>query len=413
MIDKRALITRGLGGALGAALAVRPGPGMAQGLAFAMRPPLIPIRARPDRIFKITVCLRPFRPAGPRIEAEEVAGKHVVHHYGHGGSGWSLSWGSAQDAVPLALAKGNAIAVIGAGAIGLTTAITAQRMGARVTIYAKERFPQVRSARATGGWTPASRIAMEGEAAPDLGARWERMARASFAMHQSYLGVAGNPVEWTDRYLLSDAPPTDHTGARRADTPPPPGTPVPQAAGVPGAPERRFVDYEERVADLTPRPELLAPGTHPFPAPYVRRTASLTYNVADLCRQLEADFMVAGGRFVPIELYEPADIARLAEPVVINCTGYGARALFKDESLVPVRGQIAWLIPQDGVSYGVRYKEKDLQLLARRDGIVVQALGENDFYGFGDADEAPDVDRARADVALAATFFRASPPQPW
>ena len=36
--------------------------------------------------------------------------------------------------------------------------------------------------------------------------------------------------------------------------------------------------------------------------------------------------------------------------------GYGARQLWSDESIVPVRGQIAWLIPQEGVHYGLNYK---------------------------------------------------------
>ena len=58
-------------------------------------PTLVPIRAHEDRIFRITVCLRPFRAQGPRIEAERVGDKVVVHNYGHGGSGWSLSWGSS------------------------------------------------------------------------------------------------------------------------------------------------------------------------------------------------------------------------------------------------------------------------------------------------------------------------------
>ena len=35
---------------------------------------------------------------------------------------------------------------------------------------------------------------------------------------------------------------------------------------------------------------------------------------------------------------------------MINCPGYGARALWKDESIIPVRGQIAWLIPQREVT---------------------------------------------------------------
>ena len=41
--------------------------------------------------------------------------------------------------------------------------------------------------------------------------------------------------------------------------------------------------------------------------------------------------------------------------VVINATGYGARTLLKDESIIPVRGQIAWLIPQLEVNYRVIY----------------------------------------------------------
>ncbi len=34
--------------------------------------PIIPIRADMDRIFRITVCTRPFRPAGPRQDVERV-----------------------------------------------------------------------------------------------------------------------------------------------------------------------------------------------------------------------------------------------------------------------------------------------------------------------------------------------------
>jgi D-amino-acid oxidase len=79
-------------------------------------PPLIPIRAHEDRIFRITVCLRPFRAAGPRLEVERVGEKVVVHNYGHGGSGWSLSWGSSTIAVRKALEAGGGdkdVAVIG------------------------------------------------------------------------------------------------------------------------------------------------------------------------------------------------------------------------------------------------------------------------------------------------------------
>ena len=50
-------------------------------------------------------------------------------------------------------------------------------------------------------------------------------------------------------------------------------------------------------------------------------------------------------------IHTPADLSQLPQKVIINCTGYGARALWQDESIVPVRGQIAWLIPQPEVNY--------------------------------------------------------------
>ena len=59
------------------------------------RPRLAPLLTDPGRLSRITVCTRPFRAAGPRIETETVGDKRLVHNYGHGGSGWSLSWGAA------------------------------------------------------------------------------------------------------------------------------------------------------------------------------------------------------------------------------------------------------------------------------------------------------------------------------
>jgi hypothetical protein len=52
---------------------------------------LSPLRASVDRIMRITVCTRPFRAQGPRLDVEKVGAKTVVHNYGHGGSGWSFA----------------------------------------------------------------------------------------------------------------------------------------------------------------------------------------------------------------------------------------------------------------------------------------------------------------------------------
>lgn len=383
-LDRRVLLRRsaalgGLGLLGGCATA---GQGAAPAtVGFRPPAPLAPIDARPDRIMGITVCLRPFRAAGPRLDAETVGDKLVVHNYGHGGSGWSLGWGSALIAVKTALAGGERdIAVIGCGALGLTAATVAQQAGARVTIYAKERLPDARSARATGVWSPDSRIAVSAAVGAGFPALWEDMARKSFRMHQQYLGLADAPVEWTQRYMLSDAAPS------------------------PGSDPMGFAHYSSRIADLTPRNETLEAGQHPFPTRYARRATLPMFNIAAYGHTLMNDFLVGGGRFELMEFQTPAQLATLKQKVVINCTGYGARALWKDESVVPVRGQIAWLIPQPEVGYGVMYR--GVSTVSRRDGMAVQVMGRDESYGYNDGNEAPDRAESEAAVATIATLFQ-------
>ena len=261
---------------------------------------LAPLRMDMSRLTHMNVCLRPFRAAGPRLDVETVGDKRVVHNYGHGGSGWSLAWGSAQIAARNALEGGHRdIAVIGCGALGLTAALTLQRAGASVTIYAAERTPQTRSARATGVWSPDSRIADAAQAPSAFGDVWERMARDSWAMHRTYVGLPGQPVFWNDNYMLRDAP-------------------------------------------------------------------------------------------------RPDDAPSTSEPVVVNCTGYGARALWGDDTVTPVRGQISWLAPQPEVNYSLYYR--GVSVVPRPDGIVVQNLGGSDMYGYGIDEEV--ADRAEAEQAI-------------
>lgn len=351
------------------------------------------IRFMADQIFRTTVCLRPFRAEGPRIEAENRGRKRIIHNYGHGGSGWSLSWGSADHAVRLALeANQTSVAVIGAGAIGLTTALTAQRAGLNVTIYAKDRFPFVRSARATGTWSPDSRIALTDRVTPDFADRWEDMARKTHSMHQSYLGLADNPVEWTDFYYLRPHP-----------SPSPEPTP---AAEQPQDTHYlpNFVRLESRLKDISPRFQPVPDDQHPFNTPQALRRPSLTFNIAALSHQLSREFLIAGGRFVPMTFNKPADINRLRERLIINCTGYGARALWQDESIIPVRGQITWLPPQADTHYGFYYK--GISVIARRDGIVIQPVGADESFGWNDDNEQPDMDAAYAAVTTLADAYR-------
>lgn len=320
---------------------------------------LAPIIARPDRIIEMNVCTRPFRPQGPRIEPERIGRKDVVHNYGHGGSGWSLSWGSGQIAVEMAKARGRKeIAVIGCGAIGLSTALVAQQAGLKVTIYAKERPPYASSHRATGAWTPDSRICTA-QYASGFARQWEAMARYSFRRYQSLLGVSGHPIEWRDMYSLSDLPP---------------GSPRPADESK----EPDYPDFErELIQDITPQTVTVT--AHPFPAAHVHRRSTLLFNIAEYTRLLMADFHANGGVIETFVMQDKSDFGAIDERTIINCTGYGARALLADDSIIPVRGQTAKLIPQPELDYGFYYSSRRVSVYPRRDGLLVQAQAEGDF----------------------------------
>jgi glycine/D-amino acid oxidase-like deaminating enzyme len=349
-----------------------------QGAAVRLRPDVLElaqVRAEVDRITGIYVCTRPFRAAGPRIETERLGDKTLVHNYGHGGSGWSLSWGSSTLALQMAQATGvRELGVIGCGALGRTSALLAQRAGLAVRIYAKQLPPDVYSMRATGLWTPDSRICDDAHAAA-LGPRWETMARTSFGMYQSLLGLPGRPIEWIDGYGLSDTPHGHDSSPGPSDEP-------------------TYGDLSDRISDLGPDSVDLPAGSHPFPQPYVRRWTTMMFNISTYARMLMSDFLAAGGHIEVREFHAPGDLLRLPEATLINATGYGARALFGDDSIVPVRGQTARLIPQPEVTYGLGMH--GLTMVPRSDGLLVQVIG--DTGNFNNADTTPD--RAASEAAV-------------
>jgi glycine/D-amino acid oxidase-like deaminating enzyme len=346
-------------------------------------PVLAPVRASTDRITRITVCTRPFRADGPRLDVEQVGQKTVVHNYGHGGSGWSLSWGSSTIAVRKALATGAThIAVIGCGALGLTSATLLQRAGIPVTIYAKDRPPDVRSSLATGMFTPDSRICLDGHDTPGFRKLWEEMCRTSFQAYQNYLGMPGDPVEWIDIYHLSN-----------------PNAPRPSGGGG----TVKFAELWRNLADLGPNSVDLGIDANPFPGHHVRRATNMMFNITEYAHLLISDFLEAGGRIETREFHSPADFAILPEKTLINCTGYGARALFNDQSVIPVRGQLARLVPQPEVNYGLTYDY--VSMVPRRDGMVIQAYGADESIGYGDDSTAPDRAEAEHAVATIASVF--------
>ena len=89
---------------------------------------------------------------------------------------------------------------------------------------------------------------------------------------------------------------------------------------------------------------------------------------------------------------------RLPEPVVFNCTGLGARALFNDQKLGPVRGQLEVLMPQPEIDYcylGRGY------MFPRRDGIILGGTFDHDDWSL-----APRADQAAGILDVHAEIMR-------
>ena len=61
------------------------------------------LRIEKPNVVAERVGLRPFRKSGVRLERDQLRdGRTVIHNYGHGGSGFTLSWGCAREVLDLA-----------------------------------------------------------------------------------------------------------------------------------------------------------------------------------------------------------------------------------------------------------------------------------------------------------------------
>ena len=183
--------------ALGSGCAVRQSVHLAVPWAQPARK-FAPVHVAPDRVIRTVAGLRPFRPSGFVVKTEALGSKTVIHNYGHGGGGITLSWGTAQLAIEEALKTGQTrYAVLGCGAVGLATARLLQRHGFEVTIYAKDLPPHTTSNIAGGLWSPVL-IADASRQTPEFTARFHRAARLAHRYFQDLVGDYYG-VRWIDR----------------------------------------------------------------------------------------------------------------------------------------------------------------------------------------------------------------------
>jgi len=354
-----------------AALAAGAGTALWAGRARAARAKLAPVLVSRDRILRTIVGLRPFRPSGFVVRADKLGDKLIVHNYGHGGCGVTLSWGTGALAVDEVLRAGDKrVAVLGCGVVGLATARLLQQRGIAATIYARDQPPATTSDIAGGRFYPFD-VFDRAVATPRFLETLWRAARVSYEAFAK-LPAATYGIHRYPTYACRNTP----------------------------FPPESLLNFNSPVHDLLPGLRDLPPDEKPFPYPIVRTFETMLIEPAVFLPAVMRDFAQAGGRIVARTFTTPADVAALKERTVVNCTGLGSAALFGDKELLPIKGQLTILRPQPEVDYITL--PPDLYMFPRRDGIVLGGTFERGVSTL-------EPDRAAEDRILAghARFFSA------
>ena len=342
-------------------------------LAFDTKRHFAPVKVARNRVIREVVGLRPYRPSGFVVDAQRFGNKLLVHNYGHGGGGVTLSWGTASLAVDMArdflIARNSArptrFAVLGCGVSGLSTARLLQRRfqngPGTVTIYAKDLPPDTTSNIAGASWGPTSVFETT---TPKFNEQFRQACLISNRAFQLLVGIEYG-VRWVEMFELSN-----HELSLQSEL----------AGGN----------------DLYPQIEIHRDPQNYFGFPFVRQYSTMLIEPSIYLSALLRDFYIAGGRVVVKEFRNKQELARLREPVIFNCTGLGSRALFGDEELTPVRGQLEILLPQPEIDYC--YLSRGY-MFPRRDGIVLGGTWDHDDWSLNpDPEQATDILEAHMEI---------------
>jgi D-amino-acid oxidase len=299
-----------------------------------------------------TAGLRPFRDQTFRLEPENVGGKFVVHNYGHGGAGITLSWGCAQEVVDIVtahgVASGEGVAVLGSGVMGLTAATLLTAFGLRVTIYAKAFPPHTTSNVAGGQWAPSL-------VNHDNAQRFDRILRRAFAMHQT----KGEPFGVSPRlnYTLT-----------------------------------RAGNFESCPRDVIPAPKKFShlPFAHLTSSGFAYST--LLVEPPIFLAKLSDDLAAASVASVTQEFHDLSDVSGLTENVIVNCTGLGSKTICRDRLVHAIKGQLVLLPPQPNLQY--LFAGHHGYLFPRQDSVVVGGSEESN-----PVDDQPDMPICKAILA--------------
>jgi D-amino-acid oxidase len=354
--------------------------------------PAAPLRAGeilPDPDFSLLrasdaylVGIRPHREGGVclKLDDELIASGHgpkfLIHNYGHGGAGITLSFGCASVVADhVGILKRDirrpSIAVIGCGVIGLTVAAELRRRwrNLRITIYAKDLDVRRTTSFVAAGQFEPSGICEEYESEDEKNVLADYLRRSRdriIELHKS--------SRW---HTYGIALRRDYT-----------------------------LDHWNRAYDeCTPHdvvPQYRS-GTLPFGKLNTvgREYRTWLINPTILLPQLFAELKRSAVRFRKRQFASKDDFAALRENIIINCTGYGAKALMNDDDVVAKRGHLVVLrrtLPKQFYFFsGGCGNRRIMYVFCRHKDIVIGGTVETG----NDTEGVTDSDRARFDRILA------------
>ena len=259
--------------------------------------------------------IRPYRKTGVRLEVELLRDKLIIHNYGYGGSGLTLSFGGSNEVLEILndqKISSKTVAVLGAGVVGLATAYDLLEKGYEVHIYSEKWNPNLTSNVAAGSWNPYSLPSDISHEKKQLHQRMLEIAEKRF------LKSTGNDPEFVGVSLMS------YYVLNPSNS---------QEVKITNPAEEVIVHFDN--------------GAIKKGRKIYRVGLDGKLFMEDLFSKVKSK-----GAILQQKHFESVEeLLNLKEPVIVNCMSMGSRELFNDQEFTPVRGQIVYFKPQDDFDY--------------------------------------------------------------